>query len=212
VTTSTPSGHPGSETVHRAAADGADLIVVGAGNHRWLERVLLGSVSTRVLHTADTSVMVVHAPPASLAPAQILLAVDGSHGATTARRAILALLDPSAVRVTVEAVAAYAFPSFTGPGVGYATGGFTPAIEAELTAEAEREATTAAAWLRDAGFDASAVWEMGPAAATLLTRAAAMPAALVVVGSRGLGPVDRAVLGSVSDELARQAGATLVAR
>jgi nucleotide-binding universal stress UspA family protein len=39
-----------------------------------------------------------------------------------------------------------------------------------------------------------------------------MQADIVVVGSRGLGAVERVAIGSVSDQIAREAPATLVAR
>lgn len=47
------------------------------------------------------------------------------------------------------------------------------------------------------------VLRQGPAAATLLAEAAEIDASLVVVGTRGLGPVRRAVMGSVSSRVAR---------
>lgn len=205
-------GHPGPEIVRAADAMDADLIVVGAGNHRWLERTLFGSVSTKILHTAATSVLVVHEPLPTVRPAKVLLGIDGSDGSATASDVLTRLLDPGRVEVTVATVATYAVPTLTGPGVGYASGGFTPAIEAEITAAAEATATQAASRLGEAGFQATPVWEMGPPASCLLERARSLEAALVVVGSRGLGSFDRAVLGSVSDQVARHAGATLVAR
>lgn len=38
--------------------DGYDLTAIGAGSTRWLGRLLLGSVSIRVLHASPTSVLV----------------------------------------------------------------------------------------------------------------------------------------------------------
>jgi nucleotide-binding universal stress UspA family protein len=207
------TGHDAAgEVLAVAEASDADLIAVGAGNHPWLERMLMGSVSTKILHHATTSVLVVHDVPTTVDPAPVVFGTDGSEGASAARECLIALLDPARVSVAVEAVAQVGFPSFSGPGVGYATSGFTPAIERELTAEAERAATEAAAALADAGFAATPSWEMGSASRRVLERMEELDGALAVVGSRGLGAFDRAVVGSVSDEVARHARATLVAR
>jgi nucleotide-binding universal stress UspA family protein len=50
-------GDPGSAIVE--AAEGADLIVVGSRGRNTLERLLLGSVSSKVIHRANSDVLVV---------------------------------------------------------------------------------------------------------------------------------------------------------
>jgi nucleotide-binding universal stress UspA family protein len=50
-------GDAGSAIVH--AAKGADLIVVGSRGRNTFERLLLGSVSSKVVHRADADVLVV---------------------------------------------------------------------------------------------------------------------------------------------------------
>jgi nucleotide-binding universal stress UspA family protein len=52
-------GHPGGAIVAEAAARGADLVVVGSRGLTALERIVLGSVSTYVLHHAPCDVLVV---------------------------------------------------------------------------------------------------------------------------------------------------------
>src|SRR5918911_985221 len=70
-------GPPGRRIVE-AVADGYDLVVVGAGNHEWLGRLLLGSTSTHVLQHSPASVLVVNEPPLRPAAPRVLLATDGS--------------------------------------------------------------------------------------------------------------------------------------
>jgi nucleotide-binding universal stress UspA family protein len=53
------AGNIGKELVGHAAQVGADLIVVGRHSRSLMERVVLGSVATRVIRTASTAVMVV---------------------------------------------------------------------------------------------------------------------------------------------------------
>lgn len=57
-------GLPGDVLVHAAEAKDIDLLVVGARGLGALKRLVLGSVSERVLHHAPCSVLVVHGPPA----------------------------------------------------------------------------------------------------------------------------------------------------
>jgi nucleotide-binding universal stress UspA family protein len=53
------SGEPAEELIEAAHAIDADLIVVGKRNHNTLQRLVLGSVSTRVVHQARCDVLVV---------------------------------------------------------------------------------------------------------------------------------------------------------
>jgi nucleotide-binding universal stress UspA family protein len=60
VKTDMAVGHPGEQIIHRAEADGIDLIIVGRRGRSMLSRMMLGSVSERVLRYAHCPVMVVH--------------------------------------------------------------------------------------------------------------------------------------------------------
>jgi nucleotide-binding universal stress UspA family protein len=53
------TGEPAAELEQAAAEQRADLIVVGSQGHTVVERLLLGSVSTRLTHHAKRPVMVV---------------------------------------------------------------------------------------------------------------------------------------------------------
>lgn len=54
------AGEAGRAICDRAKAIEADLIVVGSHGRRGLDELLMGSVSSYVMHRADCSVMVVH--------------------------------------------------------------------------------------------------------------------------------------------------------
>lgn len=66
--------------------------------------------------------------------------------------------------------------------------------------------------LRDAGFESEGAVLSGSAGPHLLKEAENLSADLVVVGSRGQGPMRRTFLGSVSDQVVRHGPATLVGR
>lgn len=54
-----PVGEPADTLVETAAELDADLLVVGRREHNALQRLVLGSVSSRVLHRASCDVLVV---------------------------------------------------------------------------------------------------------------------------------------------------------
>ena len=60
VKTDIAVGHPGEQIIHRAEVDGIDLIILGRRGRSMLSRMVLGSVSERVLRYAHCPVMVVH--------------------------------------------------------------------------------------------------------------------------------------------------------
>lgn len=191
----------------------ADVVVVGAGSKSWLDRLLLGSVSSAVLHAADASVCVVHAPPTERDRARILAGVDGSPGAGRALELLTELVDPDRCEIEVLAIAQLPLPAYgSGIGTGYAAATFTPEVEATIRELAEDHAREAASQLRDAGFEVSASAVVGSPALSLLERAQAWDADLVVVGSRGMGVVERLFIGSVGSHVARNAKASLIAR
>lgn len=177
-------GDPAQEILLAADRRGAELITVGAGHTRWLETLVLGSTSTKVLHTAAVSVLVAHRAPAG--PLRVLVGTDGSASSLQAARVFAALTDPARCSVRVATVTA----------AGSTDG--EPAIAA------------VGQILRAAGFTFESEVVAGNPATVLLERATAHD--LVVVGSRGTGALRRALLGSVSDGLVRGAPATLVGR
>lgn len=53
------TGEPGPTICDVAVEVGAEIIVIGSHGHGWLKRVLMGSVSTHVLHHAPCPVLVI---------------------------------------------------------------------------------------------------------------------------------------------------------
>lgn len=207
-------GQPGRAILNEIEEGGFELAVVGAGNRSRLGRLLMGSVSTKLLHASPVSVMIVRRLLDVGSDISVLVGADGSEHADRALEQLIALFDPSSCRVHVLAVAEHLMPqlSFPIPRAGYATSAPTPEQEQEWTAAAQSSATAAAKKLKSAGFRTEAHAVLGAPAARVLEEADRVHADLVVVGSRGLAAVDRASLGSVSDQIVREAPATFVGR
>jgi len=192
--------------------EGSDLTVVGAGNHTWLGGVVFGSVSTHLVHHAAAPVLVVHrAPNAAHERVHVLVGVDGSPSVAAATSLLTDVTHPtridmhlcSAVVPTVVSVASH-------PG-----GVFLPQVMLdEMTTEREGAADRHLAEMQEllevAGFETTASRPEGPAPLVLLDEVSRLEADLVVLGARGLGPIGRLTVGSVSAHVARNAPATLV--
>jgi nucleotide-binding universal stress UspA family protein len=201
-------GDAAGEIVQAAERDDVELVVVGTAKERWLDAVVLGSVSSSVVHAGSCPVLVAHEAPEPDRRLRVIVGADGSDGSNHAMAAFAALADPARSEVTVvTAVTALALPS-GGP----AGAAIEPDVADGETALARRHAAAASDVLKGAGFRVEIEVQTGAPAAVLLEQAERRGADLVVVGARGLGRFAAKVLGSVSDRIIRSACATLVGR
>ena len=200
------TGVPAQQILELVKAGGYDITMLGAGSSRWLENLLLGSTSTRVLHSSPSSVLIVHRFEDPAVKPRVLLATDGSDDAEHAVTTFLRLADPQKVSVKVISVAdALPWIAPEPPEV-------LPVSEAVNVMErlAKQSAERAAARLGEGGFTVEAACLTGAPVRVILDESRDFD--LVVVGSRGLGAAGRMVMGSVSEQVARLAPAALVCR
>ena len=84
-------GSPGWEIVSQAANSKSDLVLVGAQGHSFLSRLILGSISQRVLTEAPCSVRIGRGSiDVDSGPERIIIGFDGSRGANSAVEAVAA--------------------------------------------------------------------------------------------------------------------------
>lgn len=209
-------GHPGQEIVRAVENDWYDLVVVGAGGTSWLGSRLLGSVSTYVLHSSPWSVLIVHEALLGNEKVRVLVGADDSWGADFTINTLARFAEPARTEITVASVVPSHSPMlFPVAGAAYV---LPEAIEQNQKVEklmhdrAQRYANRAATRLRDAGFEAEAHIAVGSPTEQLLKEAESGQFDLVAVGSRGLGPFRRTLMGSVSDQVVRHSRAALVGR
>ncbi len=187
------------------AAREASLLVVGARGHGGFAGLLLGSVTRRVLRDARCPVAVIHVDAPDTpdgAPRRVVVGTDGSADADSA---VAWALEEARLRAaTLEVVHAWHLPYV----VPY------PSLSVDIDpAPFEQSAVK----VLDGAIDRAKLRcddrvttkiAMTGAAGLLLQEAEG--AELLVVGSRGLGPIKAAVLGSVSHQVTHHATCPVV--
>lgn len=182
-------------TLLRHAKHG-DLIAVGSRGRDALDRFLLGSVSTQVVHHAPCAVLIVKEPPRPIH--RMVVAVDGSAASEKAVRFVLQDLLPRWQLRNTEIVLVHAMPLLK-----------YPEVKEAGTRLFERYADR----LTKAGFTVTQAPRLGRPAEEIIAVAKQKQADLIVMGAKGLGAVGRLVLGSVSTKVAQQSHCSvLVAR
>ncbi|HSE08095.1 MAG TPA: universal stress protein [Nocardioidaceae bacterium] len=183
-------GSPPTQALVDASAKAA-AVVVGAQGHSLLSGVVMGSVSQHVTRNAACPVVVTRAPARPEAD-RVVVGVDGSTGS---RKALEFAFDhASRSGAPVTAIHAWRQGSRGDSGDG---------LVEEIRA-AERILSEALAGFSDQYPDVKVTTEAIPVAPHKVLADASRSAALVVVGSRGLGAFG-ALLGSVSQSVLHHA-------
>lgn len=184
-----------------AEAEDVDLIVLGSSHRGVIGRVLAGSVGQQMLDSAPCAVAVAPAGFAEKSAPElgvIGVGIDGKPDSLEALLAAEALAHAAGASLRVISVIA--------PADLYVPQGSPPdvydALEAGARENAHRRVEDAIASLT---ADVPVVREIvdgeGPIASSLEAAAEVAGLDLLVVGSRGFGPVRRVLLGSVSSDL-----------
>jgi nucleotide-binding universal stress UspA family protein len=197
------------ETLTEAAMQRADIIACGTRGHGTLGRAVLGSVSSSLVHQADRPILIVPAGEHDLS-GPIVIGYDGSEDARSAIATVSRLL-PGRETVLVHVwnwpvtdsmlehallPAAMVRDASTGEALKGVAEEAARRIAEEGREVAQRNGMAARVELREA---TEGTWRV------LSSTAADLGAAVLVAGSRGLGGLQSALLGSVSSALAHHA-------
>jgi nucleotide-binding universal stress UspA family protein len=142
---------------------------------------------------------------------KVLLAVDGFNCSKAAVDALIGQYRPKETDVMVlNVVESVRLMSVSyGYGVGPVFAENYAAIAAEWHAEGEKLVSDVARRLRTAGFKTSTSVEEGDATERILSCAQKWRPDLILLGSHGCRGLDRLLLGSVSEAIARQASCSV---
>jgi nucleotide-binding universal stress UspA family protein len=189
------TGHAPSAILEKASAWRADLIVVGTHGRSGVARVLLGSVSSKVLRQAECSVRVAR-PRTHEGPLRLLIGDDGSAEAEAVVDEICRRSWPKDTQVRVLSVHEILIPVHAEQiAVGQST---YDEINEEEQSRLKSVASQASRKLQERGLLVSSGVVKGEAREILVHEARAWGADTLFIGARGLGRVERLILGSVS--------------
>jgi len=195
------AGSPATVIIEKADEWGADLIVVGSHGRTALGQFFFGSVSQKVLHEAGRSVRVARGrieEPGT--PVRLIVGVDGSKDAEAAVEAVAARKWPAGSEARIVN-ATWAAPQIASHRM---VGPITNWI-LEEKARVKKMIDEAAGKFTAAGLKTDAVAPEGDPKRLLIAEAESWGADCIFVGARGMGRVERFLLGSVSSALAARA-------
>ncbi|HEU5325136.1 MAG TPA: universal stress protein [Candidatus Limnocylindria bacterium] len=201
------AGRPATEIVAAAHARDAALVVMGSRGRGPLRSMLLGSVAGEVTAHAACPVLVARHPTVT----RLVVATDGSAGAELIPDRLAALGAFTGVPADVVAVSIPDTPTFE-----LIVGLYTLGDERLSHRRQELRQRFAAAAdrmverLTAVGIPATGHVRAGDPAHEVLALAREREADLVVTGSRGLGALDRLLLGSVARNVLHHATASVL--
>ena len=206
---------PVAPTILKRAPKRGGLLVVGSQGLDGLDRFMLGSVSTKLIHHAACPVLVVKGEAKPLR--QITLAIDGSDASAKALEFVLSKFQPytptgqgglvpihvSVIHVRTPSPLAPITMKSTIPWIKY------PGLQEVGLRLVEQSVQK----LIKKGFTAESVRPLGNPAEKIMKVASKQHADLIVMGAKGLAAIDRFFLGSVSTRVVQHTNcAVLVVR
>jgi nucleotide-binding universal stress UspA family protein len=201
-----PAGHAATAILEKANAWPADLIVAGTHGRSPLGRAVLGSVSLKLVKEARCSVRIARLSNHE-GPTRLLLGNDGSPEAEGVLNAVCSRSWPAGTEVRVLAVHELLVP------VESVNLGMDPDLYGQIDKDEHfrlrHVAGRAQERLNKTGLVAFSFVIEGDPKDMLVTEAKDWKASTIFIGARGLGRVERMLLGSVSSATVAHAPCTV---
>ena len=209
VTAKSYCGSPAGKLIAEANEWEPDLIVVGSHGRTGFGRLVLGSVSQRVLTEAHCSVRIAHGPMNKReSPLRIIIGIDGSPASLDAVKEVASRTWPPLTEAKVMVVDSPLFPEYLGliPPLGK----ILAEDKQNECAWVEKISTQPIAFLHAAGVEVSSVLRNGEPKKELPKAAEEWNAHCIFLGSTGFNNrIERFVLGSVSATVAARASCSV---
>ena len=203
------TGHPVEVILRVAERENVDLVVVGSRGLRGVKELLLGSVSSAVMHHASCPVLIVHGdhvPTGETAFRHIVLTSDGSQRARKAAAVAVEMARSFATSLTVLNVCTDISSILLPEEIGAlkAEEAMIGSESADLHAErvlgaVEKDVSVLA---KAEGVYCAYVQVSGHPYDAIVRYTKQHPTDLIVMGSRGLGGFEQMLVGSVSNYVA----------
>ncbi len=201
ITAESALGSPANILLAESEEWKPDLIIVGSQGHSALGRFFFGSVAQKILHHAERSVRIARATQKERdAPVQLIVGVDGSPDAESAVREIASRHWPKGSEAHV--VCGMWAPALV------ASEQMAMEVEswiAQETTRCKEAAEMATRRLQGIGLITSAVLKEEDPKQLLCEEAERRNADCIFVGAKGMGAIERIMLGSVSSAVAMRA-------
>jgi len=188
ILTNMTQGEPYDKIVHVADDENCDLIVMGRHGTNKLERVLVGSVTARVIGYTQKDVLVVP-DGTKLTRKNILLAIDGSPSCETAVDRAIDLTKEQSASLTAMSVV-YTNDEYLA---------LAPGIVGDLISKAKDKLATIDRKAKEAGVEINTLVKEGEAFEAITSFALDSNIDLIVMGSHGRRGLQRLLMGSVTE-------------
>ena len=188
-------GEPPEVLVDIAQGKGADLIALGTHGRKGLKRLLLGSVTSGVIHKSQCDVLVIKKRCTDCTGSfkSILVAYDGS----ASSRKCLARSISLARSEGAELTALYVIPRYEEMVEFF----MTESIRKSLNEEGRKVLSTANEIASKEGFPLATMVQEGQSAAKVIEMAGKLKSDLIAMGSHGWTGVNKAIIGSTAERV-----------
>ena len=186
-----------------------DLVIMGSHGRSYFERMLLGSVTERMLRKLSVPILTVsHLDPAKeihvpgpVPLRRIVYATDLTEGSEAGLRFSIRLAHGLDAQLTVVHVIELIHSAFTG----FETGAYAPEVASEIRAEIEERFNKSIALVSDGSVPITTVLADGLPYEAINNVAAEQKADLIVLNLQGRGRLERALLGTTAERVIRTA-------
>lgn len=190
---------PYKAVVRESGERNCDVIVMGRRGKTGLKKILMGSVTAKVIGYASSSVLVVP-KDAAINCRNILLAVDGSRFSDTASERAIQIARRCEARLAVISVIPAGVQAGMDPDTGY-TPQQLALISREIFAAAEQQMAKVAAAATQAGIQAETAMLGGNPYEAIVEAAVKRESDLIVIGSHGRTGLQKLIMGSVAERV-----------
>lgn len=198
-------GNPPDAIVDIATAKKSDLIAIGTHGRKGIKRLLMGSVTSRVIASSPCDVLVVKKPCTVCKGTyeSMLVPFDGSAFSKKALSRACALAGSDGGAVTVL----YVMPRYEEM-IGFMR---TESIEQSLRQEAQKIIDSAKGIAGAEGITVNAVIEDGSPSDSIINSAIDLKADLIIMGSYGWKGINKAIMGSTTERVIMDAPCPVLA-